>query len=73
MPLGMWTLPRPEIEPMSPALGGGFITIEPLGKSLSFFSTGLSGKHSVFNNSVSAQNESAISASIPELLNGRVP
>ena len=28
----MWNLPRPEIEPMSPALTGRFFTTEPLGK-----------------------------------------
>ena len=28
-------LPDPEIEPMSPALAGGFFTTEPLGKPLS--------------------------------------
>ena len=30
---GMWDLPEPEIEPMSPALAGGFFTAEPPGKS----------------------------------------
>ena len=29
---GMWDLPRPGIEPMSPALVGGFFTTEPPGK-----------------------------------------
>ena len=29
----MWVLPRPGIEPMSPALAGGFITTAPPGKS----------------------------------------
>ena len=28
----MWSLPGPGIEPTSPALAGGFFTIEPLGK-----------------------------------------
>ena len=28
----MWDLPDPGIEPVSPALAGGFFTIEPLGK-----------------------------------------
>ena len=28
---GTWDLPRPGIEPMSPALAGGFFTTEPLG------------------------------------------
>ena len=32
-PGGMWNLPRPGIEPMSPALAGRFLTTEPLGKS----------------------------------------
>ena len=29
---GMWELPRPEIEPVSPALAGGFLTTAPPGK-----------------------------------------
>ena len=32
---GMWDLPRPGIEPVSPALKGGFSTTEPPEKSLS--------------------------------------
>ena len=31
----MWSLPGPGIEPMSPALAGGFLTTGPPGKSLS--------------------------------------
>ena len=31
---GMWDLPRPGLEPMSPALAGGFLTTAPPGKSL---------------------------------------
>ena len=31
---GMWDLPGPGLEPMSPALGGGFLTTAPPGKSL---------------------------------------
>ena len=34
---GMWGLPRPGIEPESPALAGGFLTPGPPGKSLLFF------------------------------------
>ena len=30
----MWDLPRPGIEPVFPALAGGFLTIAPPGKSL---------------------------------------
>ena len=30
---GMWDLPGPGIEPVSPALAGGFLTTEPPGKS----------------------------------------
>ena len=30
---GMWVLPRPGIEPMSPALAGGFLTTVPRGES----------------------------------------
>ena len=33
MPCSMWDLPGPGIEPMSPALAGGFFTTEPPGKS----------------------------------------
>ena len=35
--LGMWNLPRLGIEPVSPALAGGFFTTEPTGKPWSFF------------------------------------
>ena len=31
--LGMWNLPGPEIEPMPPALAGGFLSTVPLGRS----------------------------------------
>ena len=35
----MWSLPGPGIEPMSPALAGGFLTSGPAGKSsLGFYS-----------------------------------
>ena len=30
----MWDLPRPGLEPMSPALAGGFLTTAPSGKPL---------------------------------------
>ena len=30
----MWDLPRPGIEPVSPALAGGFLSTAPPGKSL---------------------------------------
>ena len=33
---GMWDLPGPGIEPMSPALAGGFLTTEPPEKSLAY-------------------------------------
>ena len=33
MPVRMWDLPGPGIEPMSPALAGGFLTTGPPGKS----------------------------------------
>ena len=32
----MWDLPRPGLEPMSPALAGRFLTTAPLGKSLAW-------------------------------------
>ena len=35
----MWDLPRPGLEPVSPALAGGFLTIVPPGKSWSKFLT----------------------------------
>ena len=40
---GMWDLPRPGLEPMSPALAGRFSTTAPPGKPLSysFLHTGL--------------------------------
>ena len=31
---GMWDLPRPGLEPVSPALAGGFLTTVPPGKPL---------------------------------------
>ena len=31
----MWDLPRPGLEPVSPAFAGGFLTTVPPGKSLS--------------------------------------
>ena len=33
---GMWDLPGPGLEPMFPALAGGFLTTAPPGKSLSY-------------------------------------
>ena len=30
---GMWDLPQPGLDPMSPALAGGFLTTAPPGKS----------------------------------------
>ena len=33
LPCGMWSLPRPRIEPGSSALAGGFLTPGPPGKS----------------------------------------
>ena len=36
-PQGMWDLPGPGIELVSPALAGGFLTIGPLGKSPGLF------------------------------------
>ena len=34
---GMWDLPRPGLEPVSPALAGGFSTTAPPGKPLGTF------------------------------------
>ena len=36
LPCRMWNLPAPGIEPMSPALAGGFFTTGPLGKSSNY-------------------------------------
>ena len=33
---GMWDLPGPGIEPVTPSLAGGFLTTAPPGKPLSF-------------------------------------
>ena len=35
---GMWGLPGPGLEPVSPALAGGFLTTAPPGKPIVFFS-----------------------------------
>ena len=32
----MWDLPRPGLEPVSPALAGGFLAIVPPGKSTTY-------------------------------------
>ena len=42
---GMWDLPRPGLEPVSPALAGRFPTIAPPGKPPDFFSIYLSNKY----------------------------
>ena len=34
---GMWDLPRPGLEPVSPALAGRLLTTVPPGKSYDFF------------------------------------
>ena len=39
---GMWDLPGSGVEPMSPALAGGFFTTEPPGKAGVFFFNDLS-------------------------------
>ena len=36
----MWDLPGPGLEPLSPALAGGFLTITPTGEVLDFFLEG---------------------------------
>ena len=36
-PRGMWDLPRPGLEPVSPALAGGFLTTAPPGKPIVVF------------------------------------
>ena len=42
---GMWNLPRPGTEPISPTLAGGFLTTGPPGKSY-FFSSADEGAES---------------------------
>ena len=42
---GMWTSPRPGIEPMSPSLAEGFLTTEPPGKSSLYDLKQISGPH----------------------------
>ena len=44
---GMWDLPRPGLEPVSPALAGGFSTTAPPGKPYAQFLTSitLGGRH----------------------------
>ena len=42
----MWDLPGPELEPVSPALAGGFLTTAPPGKPLLSF---LASPHSSIN------------------------
>ena len=37
LPRGMWDLPRPGLEPMSPALAGRFSTTAPPGKPVCVF------------------------------------
>ena len=37
LPCGMWNLPGPGIEPVSPALAGGFLTTGPPGKPTLWF------------------------------------
>ena len=42
---GMWDLPRPGLEPVSPALAGGFLTTAPPGKPSLFLLTRSYAKH----------------------------
>ena len=37
----MWDLPGPGLEPVSPALAGGFLTTAPPGKPFPFILTGV--------------------------------
>ena len=45
---GMWDLPRPGLEPVSPALAGRFSTTAPPGKPCWFFLSALSRQFSSF-------------------------
>ena len=40
---GMWDLPRPGLEPVSPALAGRFSTTEPPGKPMGFVFVSIQG------------------------------
>ena len=42
-PHGLWDLPRPGVEPVSPALAGGFLSSAPPGKSDSLMFIPFSG------------------------------
>ena len=43
----MWDLPGPGLEPVSPALAGGFLTTAPPGKSYLSFDISYPGGHEV--------------------------
>ena len=45
---GMWDLPRPGLEPVSPALAGGFLTTAPAGKPRKNFYFGIRRQDSFF-------------------------
>ena len=61
----MWGLPRPGIEPLTPALAGGLLTTEPPEKSLIWVLTGFLWKQLRF--SVEEQTEVGRPGRIPAL------
>ena len=66
----MWDLPRPGLEPMSPALAGRFSTTAPPGKPLNLFFKIFIGVYLVYNAvlvSAVQQSESAIRIHISPL------
>ena len=65
---GMWDLPRPGIEPVCPALAGGFLTTGPPGKPKIVF---LRHQSAIFSQSAGFPNKVVIpclSTSFPDLL-----
>ena len=51
---GMWDLPGPGLEPVSPALAGGFLTTVPPGKSLVVFSLSFVSRYFLISSLISS-------------------
>ena len=49
LPRGMWDLPRPGLEPVSPALAGRLSTTAPPGKPCRFFDDGHSDRYEMIS------------------------
>ena len=54
---GLWSLPRPGIEPVSPALAGGFLTTGPSGKSLTHFFVNPRSNMKIFQDGVEGRSQ----------------